>query len=95
MANKIFCSYLKREEDALDRAPMPGELGQKIFENISKAAWQEWLAHQTMLINEKRLNPLDRETRRYLAEQTECFLFGDGAEMPEGYVPQDIEAKDK
>lgn len=87
MANTVYCQYLKREAEALPRPPLPGELGQRIFENISREAWQQWLAHQTMLINEKRLSPINPDDRRYLEQQAEAFLFGGEADRPEGYVP--------
>jgi Fe-S cluster biosynthesis and repair protein YggX len=79
---------LNREAEGLDRAPYPGALGQKIFEQVSKEAWQQWLSHQTMLINENRLSPMDPKARKFLEEQMEKFFFGEGAEMPEGYVPK-------
>ena len=78
---------LGREAEGLDVPPYPGELGQRIFESISREAWQQWLAHQTMLINEKRLSPVNPEHRAYLEEQMERYFFGEGAERPEGYVP--------
>lgn len=87
MSRTVHCSYLGREAEGLPRPPLPGELGQRIFENISREAWQEWLAHQTMLINEKRLSPIDSEHRKYLEAQTEAFLFGGQADRAEGYVP--------
>lgn len=65
----------------------PGELGKRIFENVSKEAWQMWLRQQTMLINEYRLTPVDPKARKFLEEQMEKFFFGEGAAMPEGYVP--------
>ena len=67
--------------------PMPGERGQEIFDNVSKQAWQEWLQHQTMLINEKRLNMMDAGDRSYLDEQREKFLSCEEVDQAEGYVP--------
>ena len=87
MSTLIYCQKLKKEAPALTRAPYPGVLGKKILENISQEGWQQWLAHQTMLINEYRLNMLDAEARKYLATEMEKFLFGDGSEKPEGYKP--------
>jgi len=84
----IHCVKLGREAEGLDFAPWPGELGRRLFEQVSKPAWSEWLAHQTMLINENRLNPLDPKSRAFLAEEMEKFFFGGGAEKPAGYVPQ-------
>ncbi len=87
MSRTVFCVKLQREAEGLAFAPWPGELGKRVYESISKPAWQEWLAHQTMLINENRLNPLDAKTRAFLTGEMEKFLFGAGAEKPAGYVP--------
>ena len=73
MSRTVNCVKLKKEAEGLDRAPYPGELGQKIFDNVSKEAWQQWLGHQTMLINEYRLSPVDPKTRSFLEEQMEKF----------------------
>jgi Fe-S cluster biosynthesis and repair protein YggX len=78
--------HLKREAEGLDRIPYPGPLGQRIYDNISKEAWQLWLRHQTMLINEYRLSPIEPKARKFLVEEMEKFLFGDGSQAPEGYV---------
>jgi Fe-S cluster biosynthesis and repair protein YggX len=77
---------LGREAEGLDRAPYPGELGQRIYDKVSKEAWQKWLAHQTMLINEYRLVLFEPKARQFLAGEMEKFLFGGGAKPPEGYV---------
>ncbi|MCB1874555.1 MAG: oxidative damage protection protein [Chromatiales bacterium] len=87
MGRMVDCVKLGRQAEGLDFAPYPGELGQRIFEQVSKEAWQMWMRHQTMLINEKRLNARDPEARRYLAEQMEAFFFGGEVEQAEGYVP--------
>jgi Fe-S cluster biosynthesis and repair protein YggX len=87
MARTVQCSYLKKEAEGLDFAPYPGELGKRIFDNISKEAWAGWLRHQTMLVNENRLNLADARARQYLARQMENYFFGGGAEQPTGYVP--------
>ncbi len=87
MSRTVHCRYLDEPAEGLDRQPLPGELGQRIYDQISKPAWQKWLAHQTMLINEKRLSPIDPEHRRYLEEQAEAFLFGGEVDQAEGYVP--------
>ncbi len=87
MSRTIHCTYLDREAEGLTRQPLPGELGSRIYDNISKEAWQKWLAHQTMLINEKRLSPIDPEHRKYLEDQAEAFLFGGEVDRAEGYVP--------
>ena len=75
------------EDAASALRPWPGPLGKRVFENIGREAWQQWLAHQTMLINENRLSPLDPKHRAFLEAEMEKFLFGDGAEKPAGYVP--------
>jgi Fe-S cluster biosynthesis and repair protein YggX len=87
MTNTILCKKLGEQQPALDFPPYPGEMGQKIFTSISKPAWDLWLGHQTMLINEYRLNMLDTEARSFLAQEMEKFLFGDGSETPSGYNP--------
>ena len=88
MSRTVFCVKLNKEGEGLERSPWPGEIGQRVYENVSKEAWQQWLKHQTMLINEKQLSPLDPKTREYISEQMELYFFGEGAEMPEGYVPE-------
>lgn len=87
MARTVKCVKLGREAEGLDFQTWPGELGKKVFENVSKEAWQMWMNHQTMLINENRLNPLDPQTRKFIQEEMEKFFFGEGARLPEGYVP--------
>jgi Fe-S cluster biosynthesis and repair protein YggX len=87
MARTVKCIKLGQEADGLDFAPYPGALGKRIFENVSKQAWQEWLRQQTMLINENRLNLADQKARKYLEEQMEKHFFGDGADVAQGYVP--------
>jgi Fe-S cluster biosynthesis and repair protein YggX len=77
---------LGREAEGLERAPYPGELGQRILENVSKEAWQKWLAHQTMLINEYRLVVFEPKARQFLVAEMEKFLFGGGSKPPDGYV---------
>ena len=89
MTRIVRCVKLGREAEGLDRPPYPGALGQRIFEQVSKEAWAAWLKHQTMLVNENRLNLADIKARQYLAKQMENHFFGDGAEMPSGYVPPD------
>jgi Fe-S cluster biosynthesis and repair protein YggX len=88
MSHLVQCAKLGKEAEGLDRPPYPGELGQKIFDNISKEAWQQWIKHQTILINENRLSPIDPKHRKFLEEQMEKFLFEGGGEMPEAYRPQ-------
>jgi len=77
---------LGREAEGLDRAPYPGALGQRIYENVSKEAWRKWLAHQTMLINEYRLVAFEPKARQFLAGEMEKFFFGAGSQRPEGFV---------
>ena len=89
MPRTVFCSKHQVETDGLDFAPWPGELGKRVFNEIGKPAWAEWLAHQTLLINENRLSPMDPKHRAYLAEQMEKFLFGGGADAVAGYVAPD------
>lgn len=81
----VNCVVLGRQAEGLDRPPYPGALGQRIFEQVSREAWQSWLGHQTMLINENRLTLIDPEARKFLAQEMEKFLFGGGADKPEGY----------
>ena len=88
MSRVVQCIKLGREADGLDRQPYPGDLGKRIFDKVSKAAWQDWLKHQTMLINEYRLSPIDPKSRSFLEEQMEKCFFGDGAEAPPDFKPQ-------
>jgi Fe-S cluster biosynthesis and repair protein YggX len=87
MARTVNCVMLKKEAEGLDFAPYPGELGKRIYDNVSKEAWAGWIKHQTMLVNENRLNLADARARQYLARQMENYFFGAGAEQPAGYVP--------
>jgi Fe-S cluster biosynthesis and repair protein YggX len=83
----VHCIKLGRDAEGLDFPPYPGELGKRIYENVSKEAWQAWLKHQTMLVNENRLSLADSRARKWLAEQMEKYFFGEGSAMPPGYVP--------
>lgn len=87
MSRTVQCVKLGREAEGLDRQPYPGALGQRILENVSKQAWADWLKHQTMLINENRLSPVNPKHRQYLEEQMEKYFFGEGADKVAGYVP--------
>lgn len=89
MSRTVFCVKLGREAEGLDRPPYPGELGRRIFENVSKEAWRQWLAHQTMLINEYRLTPIEPKARRFLEQEMEKFFFGEGSAPPPDFTPQD------
>ncbi len=88
MSRKVQCVKLGREAEGLDFPPWPGELGQRLYESVSKEAWQEWLRQQTILINEYKLNPLEAEHKRYLAAQMEAWFFGDGIVLPDAWNPQ-------
>jgi Fe-S cluster biosynthesis and repair protein YggX len=83
----VKCVKLGREAEGLDFPTYPGELGKKIFENVSKEAWRGWLGHQTMLMNEYRLNPLDPKARQFLEGEMDKYFFGTGSQAPEGFVP--------
>ena len=87
MSRKVSCVKLNREAEGLQFPPFPGELGKRIFENVSQEAWQGWLEHQKMLVNENRLSLADPAARKYLMEQTEKYFFGPGADSASGYVP--------
>lgn len=89
MTRTVNCVLLGHEAEGLDRPPYPGELGQRIYEQVSKQAWQRWLGHQTMLINEYRLVVIEPQAREFLRQQMEQFFFGGGADTPDGYVPPD------
>ena len=88
MARTVKCVKLGRELPGLDKPPFPGELGQRIFENISKQAYDMWPAQSTLIINHYGLNMADPESRKLLREQMEEFFFGSDAKMPEGWVPE-------
>ncbi len=83
----VQCVMLGTEAEGLPRPPYPGELGRRVFDNVSRQAWRQWLSHQTMLINEYRLTPIEPAARKFLEEQMEAFFFGEGSRAPEGYRP--------
>ncbi len=87
MARTVYCVKLKREAEGLEFPPYPGELGKRIWESVSKEAWQQWINVQTRLVNENRLNLADARARKYLAQQMERFLFQDERIEAQGYVP--------
>ena len=87
MPRTVHCVYLKSDAPGLDRPPYPGELGRRIYENVSREAWAKWVHHQTMLINEYRLSPIESKARKFLEAEMEKFLFGAGSEAPQGYRP--------
>jgi Fe-S cluster biosynthesis and repair protein YggX len=83
----VQCVLLKREAPGLDRAPYPGELGQRIYEQVSKEGCSRWIAHQTILMNEYRLTPVEPKARKFLESEMEKFFFGSGSKAPEGFKP--------
>jgi Fe-S cluster biosynthesis and repair protein YggX len=85
MTRKVHCVKLGEQAEGLAHPTWPGELGKRIFEEVSAQAWQEWLRQQTILINEYKLNPLDQEHKKYLASQMEAYFFGDGIIMPDAW----------
>jgi Fe-S cluster biosynthesis and repair protein YggX len=87
MARTVQCIKLGAEAEGLDMQPYPGELGKRIFDNVSKQAWADWIKQQTMLVNENRLNLADQRAREYLKRQMEKHFFGEGADAVQGYVP--------
>lgn len=87
MTRMVNCVLLKKEAEGLDRPTYPGDLGKRIFENVSKEAWAQWVKQQTMLINEYRLTPVDPKARKFLEEEMEKFFFGEGATQIDNFVP--------
>lgn len=87
MSRTVKCIKLGREAEGLALPPYPGELGKRIFENVSKEAWQQWLKHQTMLINEYRLSPIEPKARKFLEDEMQKFFFGEGSEAPPDFKP--------
>jgi len=89
MARLVQCVKLGKEANGLVTLPYPGKLGKQIYENVSQQAWQMWLQHQTMLINEYRLTPMEPEARKFLEGEMDKFFFGEGSAVPKGYVSPD------
>ena len=87
MSRTVKCIKLDKEAEGLERMPYPGDLGQRVFDNVSKEAWQQWLQHQTMLINEYRLTPIEPKARKFLEDEMEKFFFGGGSDKPKEFVP--------
>jgi Fe-S cluster biosynthesis and repair protein YggX len=85
-ARSVVCVKFGRKMEGLERVPWKGELGQRIYENVSKEAWKLWVEHSKMIMNEYRLNPLDQQSQQIMEEQMEQFFFGEGAKLPEGYI---------
>jgi Fe-S cluster biosynthesis and repair protein YggX len=88
MARTVKCVVLKREAEGLDYQPYPGDLGRRIYDNVSKEGWAQWVAHQTMLINENRLTTIEPKARAFLVKEMEKFFFGEGSEKPKEFVPK-------
>ncbi len=88
MSRTVNCILLKKEAEGLDYAPYPGDLGKRIYDSVSKEAWKQWVAHQTMLINEYRLTPIEPEARKFIEKEMEKFFFGEGSAKPQEYVPK-------
>ena len=86
MTRMVQCVKLGKEAEGLEYLPYPGELGQKIYENVSKQGWEMWVGHQTMLMNEYRLTPVDPKARKFLEVEMEKFFFGEGSEKPQEFV---------
>jgi Fe-S cluster biosynthesis and repair protein YggX len=86
MTRKVNCVVLGVEAEGLDYVPYPGPLGQRIYENVSKEGWQRWVSHQTMLLNEYRLTPIDPKARQFLVTEMEKFFFSGGSDKPKEYV---------
>ncbi|NKF24524.1 oxidative damage protection protein [Solimonas marina] len=87
MSRTVHCIKLGTDAEGLDRPPMPGPLGKRIYEQVSKQAWQMWLQHQTRLINEYRLALADPQSRKLLSEEMEKFFFDGGELTQTGFVP--------
>ena len=88
MSRKVQCIKLNKEAEGLDRAPYPGAIGQRIFEQVSREAWAAWVAHQTLLMNENRLSPINPEHRKFLEQEMEKYFFGEGSAVPVGFKPK-------
>ncbi|HET8705348.1 MAG TPA: oxidative damage protection protein [Pseudomonadales bacterium] len=93
MSRMVFCQRMQQTLEGFDRPPFPGPRGQFVYENLSKQAWQAWLKHQTLLINEKRLNLMDAQTQTYLNGEFDKWLKGEQVDQAEGYVPPSDEKK--
>ena len=91
MARMVRCVVLKKEAEGLEYVPVPGELGRKLYDNVSKEGWEQWTRLQTMIINEYRLNLADERAQKILMEKLEEFFYGQGVEPPQGYVPPEKE----
>jgi Fe-S cluster biosynthesis and repair protein YggX len=88
MARTVQCIKLNKEAEGLDFPPYPGDLGKKIYENVSKEGWQMWIGQQTMLINENRLSLADPQSQQFLKKELDKFFFGEGSTPPADFVPE-------
>ncbi|MCR9191276.1 MAG: oxidative damage protection protein [Gammaproteobacteria bacterium] len=88
MSDSVFCIKLQKDAEKLPAPPFPGDLGEKIYQHVSKDAWGSWLNHQTMLINEYRLSLIDPQAREFLRLEMKKYFFGEGSEKPSGFVPE-------
>ncbi|MEM9172589.1 MAG: oxidative damage protection protein [Pseudomonadota bacterium] len=88
MTRTVDCVLIGEPGEGLDYVPYPGELGKRIYDNVSKAGWQRWLGHQTILINEYRLTPIEPEARKFLEREMEKFFFGEGSDVPDAFVKE-------
>ena len=89
MTRTVTCALLRIPAEGLDYQPYPGELGKRIYENVSKEAWARWVQHQTTLLNEYRLTPIDPKARKFLESEMEKFFFGEGSQKPQEFVPRE------
>jgi Fe-S cluster biosynthesis and repair protein YggX len=87
MPHMVFCARFKQEMEGLDEPPFDSDFGNKVYNNVSKKAWQEWVERQKMLLNEYRLQPWTPQAQEFLVEQMDQFFFGEGAALPKEYVP--------
>ncbi|PWQ98813.1 oxidative damage protection protein [Leucothrix arctica] len=88
MSRMVNCVLLKKEAEGLTRVPYPGDLGKRVFENVSQEAWTQWVSHQTILMNEYRLSPINPKDRKFLEEEMDKFFFGDGPSAIDNLTPQ-------
>ncbi|MFK5915240.1 MAG: oxidative damage protection protein [Woeseiaceae bacterium] len=88
MGEMVNCIILKEQAEGLDRAPYPGEIGQRILASVSKEGWKKWMQQQTMLMNENKLSPMDPKHRQFLVDEMEKFFFGEGSATVDGYTPE-------
>ena len=89
MAHMVQCIKLGREAEGLDEPPFDTPLGQKIYDNVSKLAWEQWEGHMKMLLNEYRLQPWKKEHQEFIVQQMDQYFFGEGSQLPEEFVPED------